>query len=150
MKTGQKIAALRTKAGLTQEELASELFVSRDLVSKWETGKSPPNYKMILKLTRLFGVEVEEIFDKERLLEKELAACVPAGLHVSEKDLKEALSGFLSVLSVRDRSVFLRRYFYLEDPFDIAEEYGISAGYVRTILMRTRKKLKKYLKGAFS
>ena len=50
LKTGQTIAALRTKANMTQEQLAAALFVSRDLVSKWETGKSPPNYQMILKM----------------------------------------------------------------------------------------------------
>ena len=147
--TGQTIAALRTKANMTQEQLAAELFVSRDLVSKWETDKSPPNYKMILKMAELFSVEVEVLFDKDRILTEELAACVPADKAVGAKELKEAVNGFLSSLSVRDRAVFIRRYYFFEDASEIGAEYGIGEGYVRTILMRARKKLKNYMKGAF-
>ena len=149
MKTGQAIAALRTKADMTQEQLAAALFVSRDLVSKWETGKSPPNYKMIQKMATLFSVGVETLFDKDRSLTEELAQCVPSGYAVGADELKEAVNGFLSSLSVRDRAVFVRRYYFFEDAAEIGAAYGISEGYVRTVLMRTRKKLKKYLKGAF-
>ena len=149
MKTGQAIAALRTKANMTQEQLAARLFVSRDLVSKWETGKSPPNYQMILKMARLFSVGVEALFDRDQILTEELAACVPFGETVDADALKTAVNDFLSTLSVRDRAVFVRRYYFFEDNAAIGTAYGISEGYVRTVLMRTRKKLKKYLKGAF-
>ena len=60
--------------------------------------------------------------------------------------MKDAVNGFLATLSVRDRAVFIRRYYRLEEPFEIGEKYGIKEDYVRTILMRVRKKLKKYLK----
>jgi RNA polymerase sigma factor (sigma-70 family) len=56
------------------------------------------------------------------------------------------LKAFLETLNERDRSVFIRRYYRLEEPFEIGEKYGIKEDYVRTILMRVRKKLKKYLK----
>ena len=148
MKTGQAIAALRTKANMTQEQLAAQLFVSRDLVSKWETDKSPPNYKMIQRLAELFSVGVDVLFDKDKLLTEELAPCVPAGDRADPETLKEAVNGFLSTLSVRDRAVFIRRYYFFEDASEIGAAYGISDGYVRTILMRTRSKLKKYMKGA--
>ena len=147
MKTGQTIAALRTKANMTQEQLAARLYVSRDLVSKWETGKSPPNYKMILKMAELFSVGAEVLFDKEQVLREELAPCIPSGCGVDPDGLTETVNGFLSSLSVRDRVVFIRRYYFFEDASDIGAEYGIKEGYVRTILMRTRKKLEKYLKG---
>lgn len=52
LKTGQRIAPLRAQANLTREQLAALLFVSRDPVSEWETEKSMPNYKMILKTGR--------------------------------------------------------------------------------------------------
>ena len=148
VKTGQAIAALRTKADMTQEQLAAQLFVSRDLVSKWETEKSPPNYKMILKIAELFSVEVDVLLDKDRLLTEELSDCIPSGYAGKPDKLKEAVNAFLASLSVRDRAVFIRRYYFFEEPAEIGAEYGISAGYVRTVLMRTRKKLKKYLKGA--
>ena len=150
MKTGQAIAALRIKANMTQEQLAARLFVSRDLVSKWETGKSPPNYRMILQLAELFSVGVDALFDKDQILTEELAPCLPFGYTVSAEDLRDAVNTFLSYLSARDRAVFVRRYYFFEDAAEIGEAYGIGEAYVRTILMRTRKKLKKYLKGAFS
>ena len=64
------------------------------------------------------------------------------------ESLKAAVNDFLSSLSVRDRAVFVRRYYFFEDAAEIGAAYGISAGYVRTVLMRTRKKLKRYMKGA--
>ena len=44
MQTGQIIMKLRSDAGFTQARLADMLFVSRDLISKWETGKRLPEY----------------------------------------------------------------------------------------------------------
>ena len=148
LQTGQAIAALRTNAHMTQEQLAAGLFVSRDLVSKWETGKSQPNYQMILKMAELFSVRVDVLFDKDRVLTEELASCIPTDSGMDAKNLRETVNDFLSTLSVRDRAVFIRRYYFFEDAAEIGAEYGISVGYVRTILMRTRRKLKKYMKGA--
>ena len=150
METGQIIAALRTNGNMTQEQLAARLFVSRDLVSKWETGKSPPNYKMILKLAELFSVGVDTLFDKDQILTEELASSIPTVANVDTEVLKEAVNTFLYSLSARDRFIFVRRYYFFEDASEISAEYGVSEGHVRTILMRTRKKLKKYLKGALS
>ena len=61
----------------------------------------------------------------------------------SEK-IKELLNSFLETLNIRDRSVFIRRYYFSEEISDIAKEYNIKESNVRTVLMRTRKKLKKY------
>ena len=148
LKTGQTIAALRTNANMTQEQLAARLFVSRDLVSKWETGKSPPNYKMILKLAELFSVGVDTLFDKDQILTDELSTCIPTEDIVDPEVLREAVNTFLYSLSERDRFIFVRRYYFFEDVSEISAEYGVNEGHVRTILMRTRKKLKRYLKGA--
>ena len=135
---------------MTQEQLAARLFVSRDLVSKWETGKSPPNYRMILKLAELFSVGVDTLFDKDQILTDELSICIPTGDNIDSEGLREAVNTFLYSLSERDRFIFVRRYYFFEDASEISAEYGVSEGHVRTILMRTRKKLKKYLKGALS
>ena len=62
-------------------------------------------------------------------------------------DLLKDLNEFLSTLNSRDRGVFIRRYYYFEDISVIAENYGIKEGNVRTVLMRTRKKFRKYLEG---
>ncbi len=60
-------------------------------------------------------------------------------------ELQASIRRFLASLAERERSVFLRRYFYAESDGDIAARYGLRAGHVRLILSRTRKKLKKHL-----
>ena len=60
-------------------------------------------------------------------------------------ELKEAIAAFLRDLPQRDRDIFLRRYFYLEQPEQIAKAYLLRAAHVRLILSRTRQKLREYL-----
>ena len=59
MTTGEKIAALRRKAGLSQEALAEELGISRQAVSRWETSESLPDTEKIIRLSRRFGVTTD-------------------------------------------------------------------------------------------
>lgn len=61
MTLGEKIYALRTGQGLSQEDLAAKLEVSRQSVSKWETGQSVPDLEKMIKLADLFGVSVDEL-----------------------------------------------------------------------------------------
>ena len=61
MKINEKIYSLRKEKGLSQEELASELNVSRQTVSKWETGESSPDFDKIVPLCELFGISTEEL-----------------------------------------------------------------------------------------
>ena len=61
MTVSEKIYTLRTRLGLSQEELAEKLGVSRQSVSKWETGQSVPDLEKIIKLSDLFGVSVDEL-----------------------------------------------------------------------------------------
>ncbi|MCM1222304.1 MAG: helix-turn-helix domain-containing protein [Lachnospiraceae bacterium] len=146
MLTGRKIARLRTEANLTQEQLAEKLYITRELVSKWETGKRHPDYRMILKIAEIFNVKAEDIFSKSDSLLKELSDIIPDKYNQNTAELTAVLNTFLDRLSIRDRSVFIRRYYFFEDVSVIAEEYKIKESNVRTVLMRTRKKLKKYFK----
>lgn len=147
MQTGQQLAALRDKAGLTQEELAEKVFVSRDLVSKWETGKRRPDRAALERLAAVLGTDVSGLYAPAPGLEQELAGCIPEGFS-SGTDLTALINTFLGTLSARDRSVFLQRYYFSEDAAVIGARCGISAAHVRTVLMRTRKKLKNHLKEA--
>lgn len=61
MKLSEKILSLRTARGLSQGDLAEKLEVSRQSVSKWETGQSTPDLDKIIKLADLFGVSVDEL-----------------------------------------------------------------------------------------
>ena len=150
MQTGQIIMKLRSEAGYTQAQLADALFVSRDLISKWETGKRLPEYKMILDIAKVFSVDPEALLPKDSVLETELSPLLPEGYPEDGETLKEDLNRFLGTIEPRDRRIFIRRYYFLEDPTEIGEAYGVKASHVRTILTRTRKKFKKYLKEEYA
>lgn len=61
MTLSEKIAALRGERKLSQGDLAERLEVSRQSVSKWETGQAVPELEKIIKLADLFGVTVDEL-----------------------------------------------------------------------------------------
>lgn len=150
MQTGQIIMKLRSDAGITQAALADMLFVSRDLISKWETGKRLPDYGMILELAKVFSVDPETLMPKDTILTSELLALLPENYPSDGEILKRDVNLFLGTLGARDRRIFIRRYYFLEEFAEIGEEYGIRANHVRTILTRVRRKLKKYLKEEYS
>ena len=58
---GQRLREQRIKHGLTQEQLAEKIGVSRQSVSKWEQGISDPSTSNLFALAKLFGVSVEEL-----------------------------------------------------------------------------------------
>ena len=62
MSLGKNIAALRKKAGMTQQELGARLFVSLQAVSRWERGGNP-DLSVLPKLADLFGVSIDELLD---------------------------------------------------------------------------------------
>ena len=61
MTLGQRIYNLRMAKGLSQEEVAEQLDVSRQSVSKWETDTSVPDLDKLMKLCDLFGVSMDEL-----------------------------------------------------------------------------------------
>ncbi|MBR5410497.1 MAG: helix-turn-helix domain-containing protein [Clostridia bacterium] len=147
LQTGQIIQKLRMDAELTQEQLADQLFVSRELVSKWELGQRRPNIRELREMASLFRVGIDDLIDTNGLWD-ELASCFPAGRQLSAARFSALLDPFLRTLSERERGVFIRRYYSLEDVSDISTAFDITNNHVRVILSRTRKKLKEYLKGA--
>ena len=149
MQTGQLIAKLRREAGLTQLQLAEQLFVSRDLVSKWETGQRRPDYPTVCRIAQVLACDPDLILSRSQQSLSELADCIPAEL-TDPECLTAALNAFLGTLRERDRCVFVRRYYYFEDAAQIGEQYGIRENYVRTLLTRTRRKLRRYLKEGFT
>lgn len=61
MALSETIYRLRTEHGLSQGDLASELDVSRQSISKWETGSSVPELDKLVAMSRLFGVSLDEL-----------------------------------------------------------------------------------------
>lgn len=65
MPLSEKIVKLRKSSGLSQEELAAQLHVSRQAVSRWEVGSALPDASNILLLSRLFGVTADYLLCDE-------------------------------------------------------------------------------------
>ena len=61
MEFGQRLQDLRKQKGLTQEELANALYVSRAAVSKWESGRGYPNIDSLKAIARFYSVTVDEL-----------------------------------------------------------------------------------------
>lgn len=70
MTTGQKIQALRKGRGLTQEQLAARLGVSRQAVSRWELDETLPDTQNLLPLKEALGVSIDTLLDSTRGLEE--------------------------------------------------------------------------------
>ena len=68
MEFHEKLQELRKQKGLTQEELAAALFVSRTAVSKWESGRGYPNIDSLKALSSFFGVTIDALLSGEELL----------------------------------------------------------------------------------
>ena len=68
MEFGEKLQQLRKGRGLTQEELAQALFVSRTAVSKWESGRGYPSIDSLKELAKFFSVTVDELLSGEKIL----------------------------------------------------------------------------------
>ena len=109
METGRIISELRISAGLTQEELAERLYVSRALVQKWETGKRRPGKSDLESVAAILGADRGVFCEKDDGIMAELESCVPENCGMTEESV-------------------------------------VPLGHVRTILSRTRSKLKEYFK----
>ena len=87
MEFNNKLYDLRKKKGLSQEELAGRLNVSRQTVSKWEVGESAPDMENLVALSELFGVSLDELV-LDKAPSPALAEGVSAGADVIG-DIKE-------------------------------------------------------------
>ena len=68
MEFHEKLQTLRKQKGLTQEELAQKLYVSRTAVSKWESGRGYPNIDSLKAISACFSVTVDELLSGDQIL----------------------------------------------------------------------------------
>ncbi len=68
MEFNEKLQELRKSKGLTQEELANILYVSRTAVSKWESGRGYPNIDSLKEISQFFSVSIDDLLSGEKLL----------------------------------------------------------------------------------
>lgn len=73
MLLSEKIMNLRKKSGWSQEELAEQLDISRQSVSKWETGESVPDIDKIIRMSELWNVSTDYLLKEEEVLEEVVA-----------------------------------------------------------------------------
>ena len=68
MEFNEKLQELRKQRGLTQEELAEKLYVSRTAISKWESGRGYPNIESLKAIAKFFSVTVDELLSSGEVL----------------------------------------------------------------------------------
>ena len=88
MDTKDVIFQLRTQKGLSQDELAEKLFVTRQAVSRWETGETTPNTDTLKLLTAFFDVSIITLLGAPRQL-----VCQCCGMPLDDSTLSREPSG---------------------------------------------------------
>ena len=69
MEFNEKLQELRKNKGLTQEELAKILYVSRTAISKWESGRGYPNIESLKEIAKFFEVSIDDLLSGEKLID---------------------------------------------------------------------------------
>lgn len=72
MKLSEKIKALRKGAGMSQEEFGARLNVSRQAITKWESGEGLPDIGNLLALSRMFNLSLDDLLSEEKALAEKL------------------------------------------------------------------------------
>ena len=130
MEFHEKLQELRKRKGLTQEELAAYLYVSRAAVSKWESGRGYPNIDSLKAIAKFFGVTVDELLSSHEVLS------------IAEEDQKEKESRFRDlVFGLLDCSMALFLFMPL-----FREEAG---GIIRDVSLLALTEIEPYLKAMY-
>lgn len=86
MEFHEKLQMLRKSRGLTQEELAEDLYVSRTAISKWESGRGYPGIDSLKEISRYFSVSIDELLSGEKMLS------------IAEKENRDNLQNICSLM----------------------------------------------------
>ena len=130
MEFSEKLQELRKAKGLTQEELAEALYVSRTAISKWESGRGYPNIDSLKRIAKLFSVTIDELLSSDELL-----TIAEEDNKQKEKHLRDLVFGLL------DLSVAI--FFFL--PFFGQKTNGI----IQEVSLLTLTEISPYLRTAY-
>ena len=100
VKTGEFIAKLRKEKGLTQEQFGDKMGVTNKTVSRWETGKYLPPADVLLLMSELFDVSINELLTGQRLTDMEYK-------QTAEKNLTEVIRS--SSFTIKDEIDFFKK-----------------------------------------
>lgn len=91
MNTQKVLLNLRTKAGLSQEELAEKLYVTRQAVSRWENGETVPSTDALKQLSKFFDVSINTLLGSPRRL-----VCQCCGMPLEDSAISREPDGQLN------------------------------------------------------
>ena len=130
MEFNEKLQELRKNKGLTQEELAEALYVSRTAISKWESGRGYPSIDSLKEIAKYFSVTIDELLSSDEVLS------------IAEEDNKQKETHLRSlVFGLLDISVLM--FFFL--PF-----FGQKAnGVIQEVSLLSLNEITTYLKTAY-
>ena len=135
----------------------SEEIVNDTYLKTWESipPKNPPSLKNFLgKIVRSLSINRLEYNNAQKrgggqleAVLDELQGCIPLydDKYEDSEIIRRVINQFLRSLPNDKRQIFVRRYWYLSPISDIANDFGMSEGKIKMILMRSRKDLKKSL-----
>ena len=128
MEFNEKLQELRKGRGLTQEELAKELFVSRTAVSKWESGRGYPNIDSLKEISRFFKVTIDELICPDEIIkaaenEKREAIGKYTALICGMLDILTLLLRFIPVFGNGEKSASVPLFGLTETAVYIAAAY---------------------------
>ena len=125
MEFKEKLQCLRKQKGLTQEELAAALYVSRTAISKWESGRGYPNIDSLKAIAKFFDITVDQLLSGDQLLT------------IAEEDTRQKRDLVFGLLDI-GIAMLLFLPFFGQKTDGIA--YGVSmlaltgiAGYLKTV-----------------
>lgn len=109
-----KLTQLRKKAGWSQEELAEQMNVTRQSVSKWEGSQSVPDLEKMIRLSELFGVTTDYLLKDE--IENEECTISPDKESKLRRVSMEEANAFLSVKATTSKSIALATFLCILSP----------------------------------
>ena len=121
---------LRKQKGLTQEELAEALYVSRTAISKWESGRGYPNIDSLKTISKFFSVTIDELLSGEEVL-----TIAEEDQKQKESILRDMVFGLLDLSAA---IVFFVPFFGQK-----------AAGYVQAVSLLLLAEIAPYLKAAY-
>lgn len=130
MEFNEKLQELRKQRGLTQEELAEKLYVSRTAISKWESGRGYPNIESLKAIAKFFEVTVDELLSTDEILT------------IAEEDNKQKEKHFCDLIyGLLDLSIIMLLFL----PFFAEKADGI----IRSVSLIDLDSVQPYLKIAY-
>lgn len=108
----ERLKSEREKKGWSQAELAEKIHVSRQSVSKWETGKNYPNIEVIIDLSDLFGITIDELLRSDEELKDKVIQDSKQLAHPKWKTFFDTVFMLGVVLLAAKIIIFASNYFF--------------------------------------